>query len=110
MEKELGVVLGETAYLLVGERDPGVRTQETNLGDFCADAIKWMQKIVASEFVWQGWTFVWRKRWNTEAEWQTTQTRTLGGKTYTLRPDSKLWIFPFPVNATEKNSNLTNNW
>ena len=74
-----------------------------------ADAIKWMQKIVASEFVWQGWTFVWRKRWNTEAEWQTTQTRTLGGKTYTLRPDSKLWIFPFPVNATEKNSNLTNN-
>ena len=42
VEKELGVVLGETAYLLDGERDPGVRTQETNLGDFCADTIKWM--------------------------------------------------------------------
>ena len=41
VEKELGVVLGETAFLLNGERDPGVRTQETNLGDFCADAFKW---------------------------------------------------------------------
>ena len=41
VEKELGVVLGETSFLLDGERDPGVRTQETNLGDFCADAFKW---------------------------------------------------------------------
>ncbi|MBR1829251.1 MAG: bifunctional metallophosphatase/5'-nucleotidase, partial [Atopobiaceae bacterium] len=41
VEKELGVVLGETPFFLDGERDPGVRTHETNLGDFCADAFKW---------------------------------------------------------------------
>ena len=41
VDKELGVVLGETPFLLDGERDPGVRTQETNLGDFLADAAKW---------------------------------------------------------------------
>ena len=41
MEAELGVVLGETAFRLNGEREPGVRTQETNLGDFFADALKW---------------------------------------------------------------------
>ena len=51
VEKELGVVLGETAYLLDGERDPGVRTQETNLGNFCADAIKWMAEQELGETV-----------------------------------------------------------
>lgn len=38
---ELGEVLGSTPFFLNGERDPGVRTQETNLGDFCADAFRW---------------------------------------------------------------------
>ena len=41
VEKEMGVVLGETPFLLDGNRDPGVRTQETNLGDFVADAFRW---------------------------------------------------------------------
>lgn len=41
VQDELGVVLGQTAYFLDGERNPGVRTQETNLGDFCADAFRW---------------------------------------------------------------------
>lgn len=40
--KEQAVVLGATPFLLDGNRDPGVRTQETNLGDFCADAYRWM--------------------------------------------------------------------
>jgi len=38
---ELAVVLGSTPFFLNGEREPGVRTQETNLGDFCADAFRW---------------------------------------------------------------------
>ena len=40
VEKELGVVLGETSFQLIGEREL-VRTQETNLGDFVADAFRW---------------------------------------------------------------------
>lgn len=75
-----------------------------------ADAIEWLKKTVAAEYLWTDWTYYTRKRWNVESEWATTLSHTIGGKTYTLRPDSKLWIFPFPVNATEKNTNLTNNW
>lgn len=38
---ELAVVLGSAPFHLDGEREPGVRTQETNLGDFCTDAFRW---------------------------------------------------------------------
>jgi 5'-nucleotidase len=37
----LAFVVGTTPYLLDGNREPGVRTQETNLGDLVADAILW---------------------------------------------------------------------
>jgi 2',3'-cyclic-nucleotide 2'-phosphodiesterase (5'-nucleotidase family) len=40
-ESELNVVLGLTPFRLNGEREPGVRSQETNLGDFCAEALRW---------------------------------------------------------------------
>lgn len=75
-----------------------------------ADAIEWMKKVMAGELLWTDWTFYWRKRWNTETEWQTTISHEIGGKTYTLRPDSRLWIFPFPLNALNNNSNLTPNY
>lgn len=41
VKTELAVVLGTTPFKMLGERDPGVRTQETNLGDFFADALRW---------------------------------------------------------------------
>ena len=41
INKELGKVFARTETALNGERDPGSRTQETNLGDFVADAIRW---------------------------------------------------------------------
>ena len=75
-----------------------------------ADAIEWLEKTARAEYYNKGWAFYARKRWNTFPEWARTQTHTIDGKTYTLRPDSKLWIFPFPLNATERNPNLTNNW
>lgn len=42
---ELAVVLGSTSFFMDGNRAPGVRTQETNLGDFCADAFRWTASI-----------------------------------------------------------------
>lgn len=45
VEKEMNVVLGETPFLLNGERVPGVRTEETNLGDFMADAFRWTASV-----------------------------------------------------------------
>jgi len=41
VQSELAVVLGHTNYFLDGNRAPGVRTQETNLADFCSDAVGW---------------------------------------------------------------------
>ena len=41
VEQELAVALGHTSFFLDGNRDPGLRTQETNLGDFCTDAYLW---------------------------------------------------------------------
>jgi pentatricopeptide repeat protein len=57
-----------------------------------------------------------RKRWNTEADYKETLTRHItlkqSGKTmeFSIAPDSKLWIFPFPLNATRNNPNLTQNY
>ncbi len=41
VKSEMAVVLGSTPFVLNGERNPGVRTQETNLGDFFTDALRW---------------------------------------------------------------------
>lgn len=58
------------------------------------------------------------KRWNVEEDYkitlQKTITYTLGGKTesytYSFKPDSLLWIFPFPQTETTFNPNLTQNY
>lgn len=56
------------------------------------------------------------KRFNTEADYSKTITRKfpvvstdVEQKTYTLKPDSRLYIIPFPMAAREKNPNLTLN-
>jgi 2',3'-cyclic-nucleotide 2'-phosphodiesterase (5'-nucleotidase family) len=41
---QLSAVFAQTEVDLNGERDPGVRTEETNLGDFAADSILWAAK------------------------------------------------------------------
>lgn len=55
------------------------------------------------------------KRWNTEAAYQRTITRTImdlegNMEMYSIAPDSKLWVFPFPLSATRKNPTLTQNY
>ncbi|MGI6687908.1 MAG: bifunctional metallophosphatase/5'-nucleotidase [Christensenellales bacterium] len=44
VKDELSKVFAKTEVFLNGERDPGNRTEETNLGDFAADAILWAAK------------------------------------------------------------------
>jgi len=44
VKEELSKVFAKTEVFLNGERDPGNRTEETNLGDFAADAILWAAK------------------------------------------------------------------
>ena len=38
---QLAATFAKTEVLLNGEKSPGVRTEETNLGDFCTDAMLW---------------------------------------------------------------------
>ena len=49
VEEELSATFAKTEVLLDGNRAPGVRTQETNLGDFAADAILWSAKQALGE-------------------------------------------------------------
>ena len=49
IEAALSDVFATTEVLLNGERSPGVRTEETNLGDFACDAILWAAKQALGE-------------------------------------------------------------
>jgi hypothetical protein len=76
-----------------------------------ADAIYKFKQISRTENLWTIKNFINLKRWNTEDnEWATTLKKTILGKEYILRPNSPLWIWAFPSNATGMNENLTQNY
>ena len=51
------------------------------------------------------------KRWNSEEKYKRVITRNLGEYgTYSIGPDSPLWVLPFPANATRYNPSLTQNY
>lgn len=54
--------------------------------------------------------FIDLKRWNTEPRYAANLQRTILGTTYTLAPQSPLWIWPFPQSATNFNTGLTQNY
>lgn len=55
--------------------------------------------------------FFCQKRWNSEENYKRTITRDLGESgSFSLSPDSKLWILPFPSKATRYNPTLTQNF
>ena len=73
------------------------------------DAILHLKQVAHGEYVYGPYNFITRKRWNQLDDMKETFTRSFGGQTYTLRPDSKLWIFPFPKNAVSSNPNIKPN-
>lgn len=76
-----------------------------------AQAMKKMQDAKKIEMYGTYNNFFDCKRWNTEPDYRTTLTRDLGEYgTYTLSPDSPLWIMPFPSTATRYNPSLTQNY
>jgi len=48
---QLSEVIGSTAVPLNGQREPGVRTEETNLGNFAADAMLWQATQASDDSV-----------------------------------------------------------
>jgi tetratricopeptide (TPR) repeat protein len=75
-----------------------------------AQAMGYLQKTSRIEFIFTIRNFINIKRWNREGKYRQTITRTVGGKTYSLTPDSKLYIFPFSQSATQFNETLTQNY
>lgn len=75
------------------------------------EAINKLKQISRTENMWTIKNYINMKRWNTEGnEWTETLKKTLLGKEYVLTPNSPLWIWPFPGNATGVNNNLIQNY
>lgn len=75
-----------------------------------AEAIKHLKQTAHGECIFTYYNFVNRKRWNRLDDYKETLTRQIGDKTYTLSPESTLWIFPFPQNVTGYNPHVTQNY
>ena len=74
-----------------------------------ADAILHLKQVAHGEGYLGPYNFINRKRWNQLDDYKETFTRDIAGTTYTLTPESKMWIFPFPQNAINNNPNLQQN-
>ncbi len=70
------------------------------------DAIFRLKQTAHGENMYTLHNFINKKRWNQFDDYKQTLTRVIGGQTYQLKPDSKLWIFPLPGNAVNINPNL----
>ena len=75
-----------------------------------ADAISHVKQVTLDEDIFSVNIFIDKKRWNQMDGWKATYSRNLAGKTYSITPDSKMWIFPFPQNAINNNSLLQQNY
>lgn len=74
-------------------------------------AVALIQPAKRIEFIASYDTFFDCKRWNSEPDYRQSITKDLGEYgTYTISPDSPLWVIPFPANATRFNHTLTQNY
>ena len=89
--------------------DPDLYRPHTALNPTKEEAIALLKQTALGENVYSVYHFIECKRWNQLDDMKETYSRTLNGQTFTLAPDSPLWIFPFPMNARDNNPNLTPN-
>ena len=75
-----------------------------------AEAIKCLKKTCHGEYVYSMWNFFSRKRWNVLNDYKEIFTREICGHTYTLTPESDLWVFPLPITVMAQNHNLKHNY
>ena len=75
-----------------------------------ADAIARYKQTAHGENIYSYYNFVDRKRWTRLPEFRETYTRTIMDKTYTLTPESDMWIFPFPQSVTNINPSIKQNY
>ncbi len=74
------------------------------------DAIAHVKQVTLNEEIFSSNSFIDKKRWNQLDGWKATYSRKLVDKVYSIAPDSKMWIFPFPKDAVDNNPQLTQNY
>lgn len=129
-ENVYGIKAESVYYLLaeclirMGEIDEGLsfvdRVRESRIEDCAAfsgtvstekEAMQLLERAKIVEFIATCEPFFDFRRWNSETDYRRTITRDLGEfGTYSLSPDSPLWILPFPAEATRLNPTLTQNF
>lgn len=75
-----------------------------------AEAIKMLKKVQHGENVFNIHNFINFKRWTLLPDYKEDISWTINGKTYTLKPESTLWVFPFPKNLMSQNPNFEHNY
>ena len=75
-----------------------------------SDAIAHFKQTAHGENLYTIYNFIDRKRWNEIEGWSATYYRTLNGTVYSIKPNSSMWVFPFPLNELSNNPNLSQNY
>ena len=74
------------------------------------DAIEMLRKVAHGENVFNIYDFITLKRWTLLSDYKEDINWTFSGTTYTLKPESTIWVFPFPKSLMEKNGNFEHNY
>lgn len=74
------------------------------------EAIEHVKQVTLNEDILSTSIFIDKKRWNQMDDWKQTYSRNLAGTDYTIAPDSKMWIFPFPQSVMNTNSLIKQNY
>lgn len=70
-------------------------------------AIKYLKMSAETEGLFSVWNYINRKRWNVlDSDFKETITRTVCGINMTITPESKMWVFPIPINVCGSNPYL----
>lgn len=121
--EQIYYLLGE-ALIRTGEIDNGLaeidKVREKRIENYKpfagsvsteAEAMELVRNAKAVEMIGSYQTFFDCKRWNSEPAYARVITRNLRDHgSFSISPDSPLWIFPFPASATRINPTLTQNF
>lgn len=74
------------------------------------EAIECLKKTCHGEYAFTIWNFFCRKRWTRLNDYKEIFYRQMCGRTFTLTPESDLWVFPLPLTVMAQNPNLKHNY
>ena len=104
--KQYDAAMGYLDQLREKRIDPSVYAPLKGNVSTKEDAILNLKKTSHGECIYSIYNFIQKKRWNELADFKQSWHRDLLGQPFSIEPGSKLWVFPFPMNAVVNNSNF----